>query len=186
MLNVPFFKTYIFNQHIYDTRYQCMFHWLSVARLQHQNLFIESTDVYSATAHSIPEIIIWCRKQQHSRMWYRAKYSWLYPWTSQLEGSKVIFFYYIYRVFRILVSKKPKSSFFKFVIVKFNKFVIVKFFDFILNLNDNFYEASFEVYDVSISQKLVILGFSPQIFFILTSVTSNTYEPQQPQWGLKF
>ena len=60
MLNRLIFNTYtyIFNQHIYDTRYQCMFHWLSVARLQHQNLFIESTDVYSATAHSVPEIII--------------------------------------------------------------------------------------------------------------------------------
>ena len=54
MLNRPIFNTYIFNQHIYDTRYQCMFHWLSVARLQHQNLFIECTDVYSATAHSVP------------------------------------------------------------------------------------------------------------------------------------
>ena len=35
-------------------------------------------------------------------------------------------------------------------------------------------QASFEVYYVSVSQKLVILGFSPQIFFILTSVTSDT------------
>ena len=32
----------------------------------------------------------------------------------------------------------------------------------------NFHEASFEVYYVSVSQTLAILGFSPQIFFILT------------------
>ena len=43
--------------------------------------------------------------------------------------------------------------------------------------NDDFHEASFEVYYVSVSQKLAILGFSPQIFFILTSVTSET------SWG---
>ena len=44
-------------------------------------------------------------------------------------------------------------------------------------MNDDFHEASFEVYYVSVSQKLVILEFSPQFFFILTSVTSNT------SWG---
>ena len=38
-------------------------------------------------------------------------------------------------------------------------------------------EASFEVYYISVSQKLAILGISPQIFFILTLVTSDT------SWG---
>ena len=45
-------------------------------------------------------------------------------------------------------------------------------------MNDDFHEASFEVYYVSVAQKLVILEFSPQFFFILTSVTSDT------SWGL--
>ena len=49
--------------------------------------------------------------------------------------------------------------------------------NFISNLNGDFHKASFEVYYVSVSQKLVILGFSPQIFFILTSFTSET------SWG---
>ena len=45
-------------------------------------------------------------------------------------------------------------------------------------MNDNFYKDSFEVYNISVTQKLVILGFSSNIFFILTSVTSET------SWGL--
>ena len=44
-------------------------------------------------------------------------------------------------------------------------------------MNDDFYEASFEVYYIFVRQKLAILGFSPKIFFILTSVTSETF------WG---
>ena len=44
-------------------------------------------------------------------------------------------------------------------------------------MNDDFHEASFEVYYVSVGQKLVILEFSPRFFFILTSVTSGT------SWG---
>ena len=59
----------------------------------------------------------------------------------------------------------------------FFNFFITKVSYFVSNLNDDFHEASFEVYYVSVSQKLVILGFSPQIFFILTSVTSDT------SWG---
>ena len=55
----------------------------------------------------------------------------------------------------------------------FFNFVITKVY-FVSNLNDDFHEASFEVYYISVSQKLGILGFSPQIFFILTSVTSDT------------
>jgi hypothetical protein len=42
-------------------------------------------------------------------------------------------------------------------------------------MNDDFYEASFEVYYIFVRQKLAILGFSPKIFFILTSVTSETF-----------
>ena len=41
-------------------------------------------------------------------------------------------------------------------------------------MNADFNEASFEVYYISVRQKVVILGFSPKIFFILTSVTSET------------
>jgi hypothetical protein len=44
-------------------------------------------------------------------------------------------------------------------------------------MNDDFYKDSFEVYNISVRQKLVILGFSPKIFLILTSVTSET------SWG---
>ena len=80
------------------------------------------------------------------------------------------FFYYLDRFFRNLVEtdKRLGSKITNLV------FFITKFFNFISNLNDDFHEASFEVYYVSVSQKLVILGFSPQIFFILTSVTSDT------------
>ena len=68
-----------------------------------------------------------------------------------------------------LERKSQNRLFFNFFITKVSYFVS--------NLNDDFHEASFEVYYVSVSQKLVILGFSPQIFFILTSVTSDT------SWG---
>ena len=67
----------------------------------------------------------------------------------------------------IFWDRKSQNRFF------FNYF-ITKSSNFISNINDDFDEASFEVYYVSVSQKLVILGFSPQIFFILTSVTSDT------------
>ena len=63
-------------------------------------------------------------------------------------------------------AKIAKSIFFNFFITKVSYFVS--------NMNDDFHEASFEVYYVSVSQKLVILEFSPQFFFILTSVTSDT------------
>ena len=56
----------------------------------------------------------------------------------------------------------------------FFTFFITKVSYFVSNLNDDSHEASFEVYYISVSQKLTILGFSPQIFFILTSVTSDT------------
>ena len=71
---------------------------------------------------------------------------------------------------RIFLERKSRNwLFFNFFITKVSYFVS--------NLNDDFHEASFEVYYISVSQKLVILGFSPQIFFILTSVTSDT------SWG---
>ena len=63
-------------------------------------------------------------------------------------------------------AKIAKSIFFRFFHKKVSYFVS--------NMNDDFHEASFEVYYVSVSQKLVILEFSPQFFFILTSVTSDT------------
>ena len=44
-------------------------------------------------------------------------------------------------------------------------------------MNVDFCKDSFEVYNISVRQKLVILGFSPKIFLILTSVTSET------SWG---
>ena len=64
-------------------------------------------------------------------------------------------------------SKNREIDFFFF-------FFLTKVSYFVSNINDDFHEASFEVYYVSVSQKLGILGFSPQIFFILTSVTSDT------------
>ena len=67
------------------------------------------------------------------------------------------------------MEQKSRNRFF------FN-FFITKVSYFVSNMNDDFHEASFEVYYVSVSQKLVILGFSPQIFFILTSVTSDPPE----------
>ena len=56
----------------------------------------------------------------------------------------------------------------------FFNFFITKVYYFVSNLNDDFHEASFELYYVSVSQKLVILRFLPQIFFILTSFISET------------
>ena len=44
-------------------------------------------------------------------------------------------------------------------------------------MNDDFYNDSFEVYNIFLGQKLTILEFSPKIFFILTSVTYET------SWG---
>ena len=64
-------------------------------------------------------------------------------------------------------AKIAKLTFFQFVFITKVSYIVSK-------PNDDFHEASFEVYYISVSQKLVILGFSPQIFFILTSVTSDT------------
>ena len=110
---------------------------------------------------------------------YGHKNSWLYPKTSQLEVTKVIFWLsgQVFQKFSrdrwkitIFLERKSRNRlFFNFFITKVSYFVS--------NLNDDFHEASFEVYYISVSQKLTILGFSPQIFFILTSVTSDT------SWG---
>ena len=68
---------------------------------------------------------------------------------------------------RIFWDQKSQNRF-------FSNFFITKSSNFISNMNDDFYEASFEVYYIFVRQKLAILGFSPKIFFILTSVTSET------------
>ena len=110
---------------------------------------------------------------------YGHKNSWLYPYTSQVDGSKVIFLLSVqvfqkfsrdrWKITIFLERKSRNQLFFNFFIAKVS-YIVSK-------PNDDFHEASFEVYYVSVSQKLVILGFSPQIFFILTSVTSDT------SWG---
>ena len=53
-------------------------------------------------------------------------------------------------------------------------FFVTKTSNFISNMNEDFYKDSFEVYNTSVGQKLVILGFSPKIFIILTLITSET------------
>ena len=63
-------------------------------------------------------------------------------------------------------------SFLKFTNIKsqvFSKVIYPKYY--------NFYEDSFEVYNIFLGQKLTIFEFLPKIFFILTSVTSET------SWG---
>ena len=59
----------------------------------------------------------------------------------------------------------------------FKKNFTTKSSNFISNINEDFYEAFFEVYYIFVRQKLAILGFSPKIFFILTLITSDTF------WG---
>ena len=54
---------------------------------------------------------------------------------------------------------------------------------------DDFYDDSFYVYNIFLGQKLTILEFLPKIFFILTSVTSESSWGQTmsfSDWGLKF
>ena len=46
----------------------------------------------------------------------------------------------------------------------FFNFFITKTYYFISNIDDDFYEHSFEVYNISLGQKLTILEFSPKIF----------------------
>ena len=70
----------------------------------------------------------------------------------------------------IFWDRKSQNRFFFY-------FFVTKTSNFISNMNEDFYKDSFEVYNTSVRQKLVILGFSPKIFIILTSVTSET------SWG---
>ena len=87
------------------------------------------------------------------------------------------FFDYPERFFRNLVETDEKITIFleqksrnRFCF----DFFIKKFSYFVSNMNDDYPEASFEVYYISVSQKLAILGFSSKIFLTLTSVTSET------------
>jgi hypothetical protein len=68
--------------------------------------------------------------------------------------------------YNFFVAKIAKSTFFHFFYKKSPSIVSKP--------NDDFHEASFEVHYISVSPKLAILEFLPQIFFILTSVTSET------------
>ena len=69
-------------------------------------------------------------------------------------------FYYLDRFFRNLAESNRKLWFFEVENHKndfFFNFFIPMSYNFISNLNEDFHEASFEVYYVSVSQKLVIL-----------------------------
>ena len=70
------------------------------------------------------------------------------------------FSYHLYRFFRNLAETDEKLQFFwskNREIHFFFNFFITKVSYFVSNPNDNFSEASFEVYYVSVSQKLAIL-----------------------------
>ena len=76
------------------------------------------------------------------------------------------FFDYPDRFFRNLAETDEKFQFFwsknrEIDFFFFNLFR-TKVSYFVSNMNDDFHEASFEVYYVSVSQKLVILEFSPK------------------------
>ena len=87
------------------------------------------------------------------------------------------FFDYLDRCFRNLSETDEKLQFFCIENREINfffNFFIIKVSYIVSKPNGDFHKASFEVYYISVSQKLAILGISPQIFFILTSVTSDT------------
>jgi hypothetical protein len=73
---------------------------------------------------------------------------------------------------------RPKSQNLFF----FSTFFIPKLYNFISNMNDDFHEASFEVYYVSVSQKLVIFKFSAIFFHFdhcnFRNLLKPKYEPQ--------
>ena len=101
---------------------------------------------------------------------YGHKNSWLYPKTSQLESTKVIFWL-------------SWQVFFYFFVTKTSNFIS--------NMNDDFDKDSFEVHYISVRQKLVILGFLPKTFFNFDlshfrNLLRPNYELQWPHWGLKF
>ena len=94
-------------------------------------------------------------------------------------NQKVVksYFHYLDSFFRNLAETDKKLGFFETQSHKidfFFNFFITKSTNSISNINEDFYEASFEVNYISVSQKLAILGFSSKIFFTLTSVTSET------------
>ena len=88
------------------------------------------------------------------------------------------FVHYLDRFFRNLAETNKKLGFFaiKYHRIDFlKKFFTTKSSNFISNINEDFYEAFFEVYYIFVRQKLAILGFSPKIFFILTLIASDTF-----------
>ena len=92
------------------------------------------------------------------------------------SSTKVIFDYPD-RFFRKLAGTDEKLQFFwrkKREIDCLCNFLITRVAYFVPNMNDELDEASLAVFSVSVGQKLAILGISPQIFFILTLVTSDT------------
>ena len=52
----------------------------------------------------------------------------------------------------------------------FFNFLVTKSSNFISNLNDDFHDASFEVYYISVSQKLAILGLARSVHLKLYDV----------------
>ena len=114
---------------------------------------------------------------------YGHKNSWLYPYTFLVEGSKVIFLLSLqifqkfsrdrWKITIFLERKSRNQLFFNFFIAK-GSYIISK-------PNDDFHEASFEVYYVSVSQKLGILGFSPQIFSFWPQ--SLLIQPEAKVWA---
>ena len=94
------------------------------------------------------------------------------------SGVLSIFWALKSRVLSILSQpeKKSKERVFRWVIQIYTETcqVLLMFWS---EFDQDFYEDSFEVYYISVSQKLAILGFSSKIFLTLTSVTSET------SWG---
>ena len=96
------------------------------------------------------------------------------------------FVHYLDRFFRNLAETDKKLGFFE---IKFTKLIFLNFFitkstNFISNINDHSYEAYFEVYYTSVSQKLATLGFSLIFFHFdlghFQNLLRPNYEPQQP------
>ena len=108
--------------------------------------------------------------------YYGHKISWVYPKTSQVQGSWVIFLlsWQVFQKFSrdgaetmIFWDRKSQNRFF------FN-FFITKSPKFISNINNNFSQLSFEVYNICVAQKLWISEFLSKFFFAWTLATSAT------------
>ena len=98
--------------------------------------------------------------------YYGHKISWVYPKTSQVQGSWVIFLlsWQVFQKFSrdraeimIFLDRKSQNPFF------FN-FFITKSSNFISNLNEDCSQLSFEVYNVCVAQKLRISEFLIDFF----------------------